>query len=33
MVLTVTDDGNGIAPEDRERVFERFTRLKEGRGR
>lgn len=32
-VVTVTDDGNGIAPEDRERVFERFTRLKEGRER
>ncbi|MFI6501251.1 ATP-binding protein [Nonomuraea typhae] len=33
VVLTVTDDGDGIAPEDRERVFERFTRLKEGRDR
>ncbi|WP_214316994.1 sensor histidine kinase [Nonomuraea sediminis] len=33
VVLTVTDDGNGIAPEDRERVFERFIRLKEGRER
>ncbi|MFI6602549.1 sensor histidine kinase [Nonomuraea sp. NPDC050536] len=33
VLLTVTDDGSGIAPEDRERVFERFTRLKEGRER
>ncbi|MEV0594584.1 sensor histidine kinase [Nonomuraea cavernae] len=31
VVLTVTDDGAGIAPKDHERVFERFTRLKEGR--
>ncbi|GAA2422338.1 HAMP domain-containing sensor histidine kinase [Actinomadura vinacea] len=31
VVVTVTDDGLGIAPEDRERVFERFTRLREGR--
>jgi signal transduction histidine kinase len=28
-VVAVTDDGAGIAPEDRERVFERFTRLDE----
>jgi signal transduction histidine kinase len=32
-VVVVTDDGAGIAPEDRERVFERFTRLAEGRYR
>jgi signal transduction histidine kinase len=32
-VLTVTDDGPGIAPSDRVRVFERFTRLDEGRSR
>ncbi|WP_432933010.1 sensor histidine kinase [Microbispora sp. CA-135349] len=32
-VVAVTDDGNGIAPADRERVFERFTRLDEGRRR
>ncbi|MBF8189698.1 HAMP domain-containing histidine kinase [Nonomuraea sp. K274] len=31
VVITVTDDGEGIAPEDRERVFERFTRLKAAR--
>jgi signal transduction histidine kinase len=31
--LVVGDDGPGIAPEDRERVFERFTRLDEGRAR
>lgn len=31
--LLVDDDGTGIAPEDRDRVFERFTRLDEGRAR
>ncbi|MFC3995961.1 sensor histidine kinase [Nocardiopsis sediminis] len=32
-VLEVHDDGNGIAPGDRERVFERFARLEESRER
>ncbi|HXY92052.1 MAG TPA: HAMP domain-containing sensor histidine kinase [Acidimicrobiia bacterium] len=31
--LVVDDDGPGISPEDRERVFDRFTRLDDGRAR
>ncbi len=33
VTLTVDDDGQGIAAEDRARVFERFTRLDDGRAR
>jgi signal transduction histidine kinase len=33
VTVLVDDDGTGIAPEDRHRVFERFTRLDEGRAR
>ncbi|MEV4473243.1 HAMP domain-containing sensor histidine kinase [Nonomuraea sp. NPDC049504] len=33
VVVTVTDDGDGIAPQDRERVFERFTRLESARAK
>ncbi|MFF4829170.1 sensor histidine kinase [Streptomyces sp. NPDC001312] len=33
IVLSVADDGHGVAPADRERIFERFVRLDEARGR
>ena len=32
-VISVSDDGAGVQPADRERVFERFTRLGDSRGR
>ncbi|KAE8764677.1 ATP-binding protein [Georgenia thermotolerans] len=32
-VLRVTDDGAGVPPDQRERIFDRFTRLDEARGR
>jgi signal transduction histidine kinase len=32
-VVSVTDDGPGIRVEDRDRAFERFTRLDAARGR
>jgi signal transduction histidine kinase len=33
VLLTVDDDGRGVAASERERVFERFVRLEEGRDR
>ena len=33
LVVTVDDDGPGVAPEDRERVFDRFVRLDDSRTR
>ncbi len=33
VVLVVDDDGRGVPPEERDRVFDRFTRLDEGRAR
>jgi signal transduction histidine kinase len=33
VVLTVEDDGEGVPPEERERIFERFVRLDQARDR
>jgi signal transduction histidine kinase len=33
VVLSIDDDGEGVPPSERERVFERFVRLEEARGR
>jgi len=33
VLLTVCDDGDGISPEDRDGIFERFTRLDDARAR
>jgi signal transduction histidine kinase len=33
VIVTVTDDGDGIPPQDRERIFERFTRLENARAK
>jgi signal transduction histidine kinase len=33
VVLAVTDDGPGVGPADRERIFDRFVRLEEARAR
>ncbi|GAB3675946.1 HAMP domain-containing sensor histidine kinase [Actinocorallia lasiicapitis] len=33
VVLEVCDDGGGVRPQDREKIFERFVRLKESRDR
>ncbi|GAB3460500.1 sensor histidine kinase [Actinophytocola sediminis] len=33
VVINIEDDGNGIAPANRERIFDRFTRLDEARTR
>lgn len=33
VLLTVSDDGDGISPDDRDAIFERFTRLDDARAR